>query len=255
MSGHRLELRRAPWGPGALSVSFLTVLPMPRVEPAPRSLAGAVALFPLVGVALGAAIGALGLLLDRVLPPGPAAALVLAAGVVLTGGLHLDGLMDTADGIGGGRTPQRRLAIMRDSRIGAFGAMAGGLVLLAQYACLAELSGGARLTALVTAHGLSRWLMAAAIALFPPARPDGLGATFRAGASGWAIGVATAIAAGIAFVMRPSGIIGFIIAALILLTGGTMLARRLSGLTGDTYGALAAVAETAILFGVLAGRA
>ncbi|HEY3083015.1 MAG TPA: adenosylcobinamide-GDP ribazoletransferase, partial [Chloroflexota bacterium] len=155
-------------------------MPAPRVKATPRALASSAAFFPPVGAALGAALGGLGLLVEGALPPGPTAALLLTAGALLTGGLHLDGLMDTADGVLGGRTPERRLEIMRDSRVGAYGVIAAGLALLGQYACLAELSGKDRLLGLVVALTLGRWAMALALGLFPSARADGLGAAHLA---------------------------------------------------------------------------
>lgn len=236
------------WAPFALASSFLTVLPAPQIAPTPWVLARAIALFPAIGGLLGTLLGALGLALDPVLPPGPAAALLLAAGAVLTGGLHLDGLMDTADGVLGGRTVERRLEIMRDSRVGAFGVAAGGLALIGQYACLAELAGLQRLTALVLAYGLSRWAMAVGLGLFPPARPTGLGAAFREGGGSRPLVVATVLAAVIAVTAGPLGLAGFAVVAASASLGGRFLARRLGGLTGDTYGALAVVAETLVLY-------
>ncbi len=217
-------------------------------------LARAIALFPVVGVGLGAVLGVVGLVFDGVLPPGPVALLLLAAGVVLTGGLHLDGVMDTADGVFGGRTIERRLEIMRDSRIGSFGAVAGALVLVGQYACLAELGGTRRLTALVVAFGLSRWVMVVALGVFPPARSTGLGATFREAGGRGPLAVATLVAAGIALAAGTLGVVAFLGAAAVALLGGRFLAKRLGGLTGDTYGALAVVAETLVLYVAVAFR-
>lgn len=241
-----------PLAPLALSVSFLTVLPAPRVTMHRATIAQAAALFPVVGIGLGAALGGLGLLLDRVLPPGPVAVLLLAAGTLLTGALHLDGLIDTADGVFGGTSPARRLEIMRDSRIGAFGALAGGLALLGQYACLQELAGMARLTALTLALGLSRWVMTAAMALFPAASSSGLGATFQAGVSRWPLLAASVVALALAVALRPAGLAALAVAVVVVLLGGWWLVRRLGGLSGDTYGALAVLGETAVLFTAIA---
>jgi adenosylcobinamide-GDP ribazoletransferase len=176
------------------------------------------------------------------------AVLLLAANALATGGLHLDGLMDTADGVFGGRTVERRLEIMRDSRIGAFGALAGGLTLLGQYACLSELTGVARLTALVVALSLGRWTMAAAIGAFPSARATGLGATFHQAGGRWPLALATGIALAAAAAAGLVGLCGFGAAVLVTLLGGRFLTGRLGGLTGDTYGALAMIAETFVLY-------
>lgn len=208
----------------------------------------AVAIFPVVGVALGAALGGLGLALDYFLPSGPVAVILLASGALATGGLHLDGLMDTSDGVFGGRTIERRLEIMRDSRVGSFGVIAGALALLGQFAVLSQLSGIGRLIALVVALGLSRWAMALAIGVFRPARPSGLGATFQQAGSLRSMVLATALALGLAVGAGPSGIASFAVVLVATLAIGRFLAARLGGLTGDSYGAIAVVAETLALY-------
>lgn len=236
------------WAALALGWSFLTVLPSPWVETDSRALAGAVALFPVLGIALGAALGGLGLALDLILPPGPVAVLLLMAGALATGGLHLDGAMDTADGVFGGRAVERRLEIMKDSRIGAFGAIAGGLILLGQYAALSGLVGMARLVALILALALARWAMVVAIVAFPAARPTGLGATFHQAAGRWTLAGATVVAVVVALATGRLGLVSFGGAVVVALLGGRFLAGRLGGLTGDTYGALAVATETLVLY-------
>jgi adenosylcobinamide-GDP ribazoletransferase len=242
---------------------------MPPVDAAPRALARAAAFFPLVGAVLGAAVGGLGLLLAPLLPPAPTVALQLAAVALLTGALHLDGLMDTADGVLGGRTTERRLEIMRDSRVGAFGVVAAGLMLLAQFSCLVELVPIARLIALTLALMLGRWAMAMALGAFPSARSDGLGAAYAETTEAWptiaatALAIAGAAAVAIAWssvVDLPQPLVlsvaagwalafgGLVAALAVALGGGHWLAGRLGGLTGDTYGALCVVAATAVLY-------
>lgn len=240
--------------PITLSWSFLTVVPAPWVEARPRAIAASTALFPVVGIALGGALGALGLGLDRVLPAAPVAVAVLAAYALITGGIHLDGAMDTADGVFGGQTVERRLEILRDSRIGAFGAIAGALALLGQYACLSELTGLVRLDALLTALTLGRWSMTIAIAAFPSARSTGLGATFQRAGGRWPVVIASIVALGVGLAAFPFGVVAFIATALVTLLGGHFLSRRLGGLTGDTYGALAVVVETIVLYLAVAFR-
>lgn len=234
------------WHPFVLSASLLTTLPLPHPEVGRGAFAAASWMFPLVGLALGAALGGTGLLLDRVLPPGPVAALLLIGTVLLTGGLHLDGVMDSADGVFGGRTPERRIEIMRDSRVGAYGVLGGVLALLLQYACLAELTGGARLVALVLAMTLGRWAMAVALVLFPAADPDGLGATFLGGAGRWGVVAASLVAVVTAAALGLLGAVGLGLAVGVVLLGGRFLMGRLGGLTGDTYGALGVVTETLV---------
>ena len=171
------------WGPIAVSIGFLTVIPVPHVAMSPTLTARSLALFPLIGAVIGALLGGLGLWLDQILPAGPVAALLIAGGALLTGGLHLDGLMDTADGIFGGRSPEQRLTIMRDSRVGAFGVIAGGVALLGQFACRASSPATLASLALVVAATMSRWAMLVALTIFPAARTSGVGATFHAAAT------------------------------------------------------------------------
>lgn len=243
-----------PLAAAADAVRFLSVLPLPGRGSEPRPLAASLPWFPLVGAAIGVVLGGIGLGLDRVLPPGPVAAILLAIAVAVTGGLHLDGLMDTADGVFGGRTPTRRLEIMRDSRVGAFGVMAGSLAILLQWACLAELRGEDRLRLLVVACASARWAMVAAVVLFPAARAAGLGATMRQHAGRGPLLVATILAVVVAVVVGEAGAVGFAVAVIVASVAGRFLSGRLGGLTGDTYGAIAVVTETTALVAMLATR-
>ncbi|TIX74944.1 MAG: adenosylcobinamide-GDP ribazoletransferase, partial [Mesorhizobium sp.] len=107
----------------------------------------------------------------------PAAALTLAATLLATGCMHEDGLSDVADGFGGGKTREKKLEIMRDSRIGAYGACALGLSLLIRWSVLSEFGSPVQvLVALIAAHAASRGLLGAFMRLLPPARSDGLSA-------------------------------------------------------------------------------
>lgn len=236
------------WAPIAGSIGFLTVIPVPHVALSPTTTGRSLALFPLIGALLGGLLGMVGIWLDPLLPAGPIAVLLLAASALITGGLHLDGLMDTADGLGGGRTPEQRLAIMRDSRVGAFGALAGCLVLLGQFACLSEFSGLSRFIALVVAGTMSRWAIVLALAFFPAARRSGLGATFQQGATRTVALVSTLIVVLGALASGQLGIVALAASGGVALVCGQMLTRRLGGLSGDSYGAIAVITETVVLF-------
>jgi adenosylcobinamide-GDP ribazoletransferase len=241
--------QRAPWwGSIAGSIGFLTVFPVPQVAMSPTHTQRSLALFPLIGACIGALLGGLGIVLSHILPAGPIAAVLIAAGALVTGGLHLDGLMDTADGLCGDRTPEQRLTIMRDSRVGAFGAITGGVAILGQFACLSELTGHARFTALVVAAATSRWAMLLALVIFPAARTSGVGATFHAAATR-TMGIAgTLFIILLALVSGRLGVIALAAGTVAVLGCGHLLTRRLGGLTGDSYGAIAVVTETAVLF-------
>jgi len=236
------------WGPIAASIGFLTVIPVPHVAISPTLSERSLALFPLVGAGIGALLGGFGIVLSHILPAGPIAALLIAAGAFLTGGLHLDGLMDTVDGLGGGRTPEQQLTIMRDSRVGAFAVLAGGVVILGQFACLNELTGHARFTALVAAAAMSRWAMLLALVIFPAARTSGAGATFHAAATRSAGIAGTLFVVPLALVSGQVGTFTLVASTVVVLGCGHLLTRQLGGLTGDSYGAIAVVTETAVLF-------
>ena len=208
------------WAPIAGSIGFLTVIPAPHVALSPTTTGRSLALFPLLGALIGGFLGIVGIWLDPFLPAGPIAALLLAISALITGGLHLDGLMDTADGLGGGRSPEQRLAIMRDSRVGAFGALAGCLVLLGQFACLSELTGHSRFVALVVAGAMSRWAIVLALAFFPAARRSGLGATFQQGATRTVALISTLFVALGALAVGQLGIMALAASGVVALVGG-----------------------------------
>ena len=136
----------------------------------------------------GALVGGLLVLLDLalglVLPVGVRGALVLVALMALTRGLHFDGLMDVCDGLFGGFTPERRLAIMRDSHVGAFGVLGVVADLLLRHAALGALLDGWRIAALLLPPIAGRWAMVWAMVAYPYGRTEGLGAAFKRGA-GW----------------------------------------------------------------------
>ena len=230
------------------SIGFLTIFPVPHVAMSPTHTQRSLALFPLVGAGLGALLGGLGIVLSHILPAGPIAALLIAAGALVSGGLHLDGLMDTADGLYGGRSPEQRLTIMRNSRVGAFAVIAGGVAILCQFACLSELTGHARFTALVIAAAMSRWAMLLALVIFPAARISGAGATVHAAATRTAGIAGTLFVILLALVSGQLGVIALAASTAVVLGCGHLLTRHLGGLTGDSYGAIAVISETAVLF-------
>jgi adenosylcobinamide-GDP ribazoletransferase len=229
------------------ALAFLTVLPVG----APRNPAEGLgrAWFPAVGLLLGlagwAALWA-GTVLATPLLGAVAAVAVLAA---LTGALHLDGLADAADGLLGGSTPERRLDIMRDPRVGSFGVVAVVLVLLGDVAALAGLGPRAALAALLVAAALGRLAVVVVILLLPYARPGGLG-TAAAGGRRLADLAAAAVtaAAPLALDWRH----GLLAAGLVALAaaGVAALARaRVGGATGDVYGTVVEVGQLAALAG------
>ncbi|MGG2196298.1 MULTISPECIES: adenosylcobinamide-GDP ribazoletransferase [Paenibacillus] len=263
------------WGAAcAAAFQFLTRLPVPvRLEYDDALFRRSVVFYPFVGWVLGGLVAVLGGMLTALgLPPTVAAALTLCGWIALTGALHLDGLMDTADGIFSHRSRERMLEIMKDSRVGAMGVIACVLLLLIKWSLLSELLGtsGERLPSswpLVSLAPLwSRWFMVAAIVGWPYARASqsgGLGGFFRG--VGWRhAGVQTALALALSWLticgLTAAGWIsstpgeGLRLALAFGLTAGvlgavmsTYIARKLGGLTGDTYGAMNETIEAALL--------
>ncbi|KMW58062.1 Cobalamin synthase [Candidatus Rhodobacter oscarellae] len=229
----------------AEAVGLLTRLPV-RLRGVPRGAAAAWA-YPVAGL-LVAAIGASVAWLAGGLPPAMTAGLALAAMVIVTGALHEDGLADTADGLWGGWTRDRRLEIMRDSRIGAYGVLALVFGVGLRWAALAAIAGAGPLwPALLAAGALSRAPMVAVMYALPNARGDGLAAaTGRpGGATLWvAIFVGLGLAGlAIGWAVLPAALAcGAISAALALVARA-----KIGGQTGDILGATQQTSEIAIL--------
>ncbi len=237
------DLRRA--------CGFLTRLPVGAIAPVDGgSLADASRAFPLVGLIVGLAGGLVYLIATGLgVPALPAAVLAVAGQAGLTGALHEDGLADLADGLAGGGTIERRLEIMRDSRIGAVGAVALILLLAGRVTAIAELaSPGLAVAALMAAGAVSRagivWLMA----LVPAARMNGLGAAAGAPTHDRAW-MASAIAAVAALLLLDlgSGIVALALAAAAAAAVGLLARRQLGGVTGDVLGAAQQLSELACL--------
>lgn len=229
-----------------LALTFLTVIPWPRLgEVSREDLARSLFWFPWVGLILGLAHLAAGLGLLWLLPAPAAAALLLAFTVFLTRGLHLDGLADTLDGLGGGQTPEARLAIMKDSRLGAFGGLGLGLVLLLKFSFLWMILEQGLWRGLVLTPLTSRWGLVFLAYLCPYARREGgLGQAVTEGATAALTAKATVPALLLALLV--GGWPGPALLALIALAVWGLSAyfhEKLGGVTGDAYGAAHEVLE------------
>jgi adenosylcobinamide-GDP ribazoletransferase len=237
-----------------VALETLTILRLRRPPVVSQAAFGqSQAFFPLAGFLLGGALAGASWLAYQELGGGVTGWLLMGLLLLLTGGLHADGLADTADGLFGGATPERRLAIMRDSSIGAFGAVALVLVLGLKAATLGSVAGISRPEMLVVAPALSRWACVAAIAAYANARPDGLGAAFHAAALPWAAPLAAAIClAGCVAALGLDGALAWLLAAASGLALGGFIASRIGGLTGDSFGAVIEVTETAVLVAAVA---
>ena len=193
---------------------------------------------------------------SKMFPAPLTAALLFVLLLLLTRGLHIDGLMDVCDGLFGGATPERRMEIMRDSRVGAF-AVAGAVgVLLLKYGALVSLislaSPGKEMTLLLF-PAISRWTMVAALAAFPYARSHGLGSPFHQGNVFPTTVLAALVTTLIAVLFGGFAGAGILIGATLLAwILGIGIYKMLGGLTGDTYGAINELVEVATLTAAVA---
>jgi adenosylcobinamide-GDP ribazoletransferase len=232
-----------------LAFEFLTALRLRRpVVVDGEALGRSQAFFPLVGLVLGGLLAFTDWLLPGSLGADLSGWLLAGLLIALTGALHVDGLADTVDGLLGGSTPARRLEIMRDPAIGAFGAAAVVVVIGIKATALGELAGDARREVIILAPALSRWACVVAISAFPYARPEGLGSAFHGSAWPWAApfaGLTCLAAAGAG--LGSDGAIAWAGCALGALLLGLAISSKIGGLTGDSYGAVVEVVETAFL--------
>jgi adenosylcobinamide-GDP ribazoletransferase len=233
-----------------LAVQFLTVAPTPLRGPAsPVDLGRSLAWYPLVGAGLGLVVGgaAWGLRLAGA-PAEIGAAIAVALGLALTGALHFDGLLDACDGVFSHRSPEERLAIMRDPRVGSFGVAGGACLLLVKYAALATLPAERLVAATTAALALGRAAMVGAAILAPHGRADGLGARITGSAGRRELAIAAVTAGAVALATGgAAGAVWALAAGLLGLLLVRWLLTRLPGLTGDAYGALNEVTEAAVL--------
>lgn len=204
--------------------------------------------YPFVGLILGLLIAAVHALALLLFPPLISGALALGLWVALTGGLHLDGLSDCCDGLLYPGAPEKRLEIMRDPRVGAFGALGLGLALLLKFAALASLAPERAMLAVLLAASLGRWVVLLA-GFQPLARSGGagMGADFAAGLRKSSLAWGALIPLGLTLAL---GLHGLLAAALGLFTAFGLLrfARaRIGGVSGDVFGLLVEAVEIVIL--------
>jgi adenosylcobinamide-GDP ribazoletransferase len=226
---------------------FLTIFPafVRRMFTADE-MGRAVGFFPWVGLALGGLLLGVDSLLRSFLSPYLAAVMVVAAWLFLTRALHFDGFLDIFDGLFGGFSPIRRLEIMKDPRVGAFGVAAGVLLIFAKLFAISALN--TRPAAFILAPVLARWAMSIAIVAFPYARQQGLGVDMKSHA-GWPQVVISSLFTLLVAWLAVQGwglALVVMIAALLFLSARYML-TLLPGLTGDSYGFICELVELVVL--------
>jgi adenosylcobinamide-GDP ribazoletransferase len=229
------------------ALKFLTIFPGPaRYDEGPEQLGRAIAFFPIIGLIIGIVLGGMTFILRTSFSTMVNAALLVTALVILTGAHHLDGLMDTCDGMVVGRTKIQRLEIMSDTRTGAFGIAGACLILLLKYAIFCTTTG---MAAMLIFPAASRWAMSGTILIFPSARESGSGYAARQGANWGGFIIGSLIMLILCFlclglvqrILLMAGVIALVCAL------GAILTIIYGGLTGDSYGAIVEISEVLAL--------
>ncbi len=215
----------------------LTRLPLPQLSFNESVYGRSTRFFPVVGFLLGAVLALLVWTVNFIFPFQVLSAFLIVAMVVLTGGIHLDGFMDSIDGLFSGRPAEKKLEIMRDSRVGAFGVIGVVCLLLLKYNLFLGMSVAALIKILPVVLALSRWCMTLAIAFFPYARPEGLGKVYVCHTGTKELLWSTVFAAVITgaflglqglWLMLSGGFLTYLL--------GKKITGELGGLSGDIYG-------------------
>lgn len=237
------------------AVQFLTRLPVPSfADFEPTWITRSARYFPLVGVLVGSISALVLLAAGQVWSGALPALLAIATGVLVTGGFHEDGLADTADGLGGGQTPARRLEIMKDSRVGTYGVLALGLVLAIKVAALAQLPLTTAALALVAAHGAGR-TAAVAVMVLDRHVSDPASAKYKPAPNGVrALELLVAAVLGLwpLTLLGLPGLVGAAVGAALATLLAVTARRLIGGHTGDVLGGIEQVCELGVLLGVAA---
>lgn len=237
-------------------LQFLTRISIAKeTEWSPESFGRSVKFFPLIGGILGIILLMMNQLFAEYLPflgfympPHVLPILLIIANVILTGGLHCDGFMDTMDGIFSGRSKERMLEIMKDSRVGANGSMAFVLLIVLKWALLMDLSPLVLPSALFVMPILGRFAMVVGITVFPYAKPDGIGKAFAQYADKYTLYIAATMTLLLIVLVGKQAILSLGIVSLCTMLFARYATKLVGGLTGDIYGALSELAEIIVLF-------
>ncbi|TXS91821.1 adenosylcobinamide-GDP ribazoletransferase [Parahaliea aestuarii] len=246
MSSGPTSLWQREWQACHCAVTFLTRIPLPACQWQDAALARSSMYFPLVGLL----VGGLGALVFNLAVPlwdsRIAVLLAMAAMLLLTGGFHEDGLADTADGLGGGWSVEDKLRIMKDSRLGTYGALALVMALLLKFSLLSALPADAVAAALILGQVLGRWAALPLIAFTPYVRGDGTGKPLVGGVTGKRLALATGFSLLVLLVLADAFFTVLLSLALLIILWRWHCRRQIGGITGDTLGAGNQLAELAV---------
>ncbi len=232
-----------------IALTFLTRIPLPtpKVEITSEEFSRSYLYYPLVGLVLGLILWLLAKAMIPYFPPLALGALVLVAQLMLTGGIHLDGFMDSMDGLLSARSPERILEIMKDSRIGAHACMALVGLLLLKFSLLASLT-PSQYSILLVMPMLSRWVFQIGIIGFPYARSQGLGKGIHERTRWLPFLVNGCLVLGASFYLTGfAGLVAFGVCVITVTLLASRLSTLLGGLTGDLYGAFIELSEVVCL--------
>lgn len=229
-----------------IAFNLMTTLPLPVRKDWQTGDSGRASIwYPFVGLVIGGLTWLTWTGTTRLFPALAAGLLTLILWVWLTGGLHLDGLADCCDGLLASASAERRLEIMKDSRLGAFGGIGLILVLLLKAALLSALTPETSFGILLAAS-LARWWILPA-GLLPLARPSGMGADFKAGFRPWFIAAGAVIPLALSILLGARGFISLAFGSLAAVLVLRLAKSRIGGVTGDVFGMTVEVVEAASL--------
>jgi adenosylcobinamide-GDP ribazoletransferase len=243
------------------ALRFMTIVPVPSSDAAiaPDWLSRCARYFPVVGIGIGLVSAVVLLLADRIWGSVVASLLAVATSIAVTGALHEDGLADTADGLAGGSSVEKRLAIMKDSRIGTYGTLALVFSLSLRVTALADMPVWTAAAALISAHAAARITPAFVINALPYAGDTAVmkvsysDAPVSAHDQRFALLVVLCALLPLAFVSILSVILGLLLGATLAAAVTLWARKRIDGYTGDVLGAIEQVSEIGFLLGVAAG--
>lgn len=230
-----------------IAFNLLTTLPIPAPkdwQPGDSGRAGG--WYPLIGLVLGSMVAGVFYLTSLAFPPLVVSGVSLAVWVCLTGGLHLDGLADCCDGLWHASNPRRRLEIMKDPHLGAFGAIGLGMALLLKFAMLSSLAPERAILTILLAASLGRWVILLA-GLQPLARSGGMGADFAAGLHKSSLAWGAIIPLTLTALLGWHGLFALVLTLLAVVGLLRFVRDRIGGVTGDVFGLLVEVVEILVL--------
>ncbi|WAH38714.1 adenosylcobinamide-GDP ribazoletransferase [Alicyclobacillus dauci] len=240
---------RGIWRAFVLSWQFFTIIPAPHIaSPSEREMRRSAYFLPVIGLILGGILVGSRDLFSYVVPVGAATFLAITLYILCTGALHIDGLMDTADAIGSRKPRDEALSIMKDSRVGAMGAIAAVLLVAGKWIAIASL--GSSTYPLIFVPMFSRLAMLWSMMLVPAAKPSGLGAMFALRVRPLYVVAVSAFCLALTLLFVPffSVIVLFVVFFAPVFAFSYAMAHRFGGMTGDTYGALAELTEWVLYF-------